>query len=286
MRIFKMDFLSMASILNFLYSILCFLLFYFFTSKEIKSNRNALLSTILLILFPFHYYFSMYYSEALYLSLVLLCFLMIQLNKNLLLSIFLVLLVLVRPNGMFMTIPLFIYFIEKRYGINSSIFLNRKWQDFLPILSFVSAPLTLMAYCIYLNYMTGDYIAFINARKGWCLDATFPWEPFYNIKEWKGRFYAVYYALFIVLWLTNWKKLRISFHVLILINMILPLTSGIITLPRYISAIFVFWIILGGLLGNLELKTNRRLIPFIFILLFAGQLWSFTFWLEWHPFSY
>ncbi len=137
MRIFKMDFLSMASILNFLYSILCFLLFYFFTSKEIKSNRNALLSTILLILFPFHYYFSMYYSEALYLSLVLLCFLMIQLNKNLLLSIFLVLLVLVRPNGMFMTIPLFIYFIEKRYGINSSIFLNRKWQDFLPILSFV-----------------------------------------------------------------------------------------------------------------------------------------------------
>jgi len=202
------------------------------------------------------------------------------------LSISLIFLVLVRPNGMFMVLPIFLYFLEKNYVLNFSIFSNRSWKDFLPILYFITAPLTLLAYCIYLHYMTGDYLAFINARAGWCLQTTFPWEPFLHINEWSGVFKALYLSIFALLALTQFNKLKLSFQLLIWINLLLPLTSSLITMPRYISSIFIFWIILGGMMTKLSPKAQRWLIPFVLIILFIGQLWSFTFWLDHDPFSF
>jgi hypothetical protein len=55
-----------------------------------------------------------------------------------------------------------------------------------------------------------------------------------------------------------------------------------ITLPRFISCIFIFPIIFGGWIGGLKWPWKVSML----ILLFAAQLFSFTYWLRGDEFAY
>ena len=168
MKLAGAGFSEVAFFYSLVFSLLAFILFYKFSSQYFKNNKIALTSTLLLILFPFHYYYSMYYSEALYLVLLIACFFAIKDKKWSILCFLLGFLVLVRPNGVFMTIPLLVYTIEEIYSIhllqqlktstkNLSAQLYKNFMaNPIPLLVFAIVPIVFFGYCLYLYQMTGN----------------------------------------------------------------------------------------------------------------------------------
>lgn len=282
MWLFGAGFKQIAFLYSIIFSLLAFILFYLFAKDYTKDENIAFWATLVLILFPFHYYFSMFYTESLYLILLVGSFAAIHHRKIFLLSLLLALLALVRPNGIFMTIPLFIYFFEQYYSLDLYKLFKRNYREYLPLLAFLSAPVALLSYCVYLNYMTGDFFAYITARRGWCLYSTFPWEPVLRMNRWEEFFKFGYLLFYLAISIIFVKKIPLSMQALIWINILLPLTSNMLTLPRFISSIFIFSIIFGMFIS----KFKKPYIIGILMILFLGQLFTFTFWLMSHEFSY
>lgn len=71
-------------------SLLAFVLFYLFMFQMLDDNKKAYFYTILLMLFPFHFYFSVFYTEAIFFSLFIACFLALNNRKYLMFSILII----------------------------------------------------------------------------------------------------------------------------------------------------------------------------------------------------
>jgi Gpi18-like mannosyltransferase len=282
MKATNLDFQTIALLYSMVLSLAAFILFFYFARMYTGDDDAAVWGTLLLIVFPFHYYFSMFYSESLYLVLLIGSFLAIRYRKWAVLSILLALLALVRPNGIFMSIPLLLYLFETRYSLDIRKVFQRKWREYLPLLAFISAPAALLAYCFYLHAMTGDFFAYITARRGWCLCSTMPWVPVIRISSWEEYFRFGYLLFFLVLSLILARRIPLSMQALIWINIFLPLTSNMLTLPRFISTIFIFPVIFGVGMTKIGLPWKIGIATLLFLL----QLCTFTFWISGHPFSY
>jgi Gpi18-like mannosyltransferase len=282
MTTLHLGFSAVAFVYSIIFSVSAFLLFYYFARLYTKDEKKAFWGTVILITFPFHYYFSMYYTESLYLTILLGCFIAVHEKKTILLSVLLAFLVLIRPNALFMTIPLLIYYFEKHYSLDIKLIFKRNIREYIPLLAFLSAPVVMLAYGVYLKYMTGDFFAYITARRGWCLYTTFPWEPLLRMKGWVDYFKFFYLAAFGLLSLIFIKKIPLSMHALIWINLLLPMTSNLITLPRFISCIFIFPILFSDWFSGSKWTIRLSLV----LVLFAVQLVTFSFWLTSSEFSY
>jgi len=275
MYAFNMGFNSMALLFSLLFSILLFVFFYKFVGLFYKSDRIAFWATVVLMVFPFNYYFSMYYAEGLYLMLLMWAFLSIHQKRWALFSLLLAFLVLSRPNGLLVLIPLFIYFVEQRFTLDFTKWNALKLKDFLPLISFLSVPLVLILYGLYLKNMTGDFFALKTAQIGWCRWTTAPWQPILNSHTWQDYFKIGYLLMFIGVSIVFFKKLPLSLNLLIWISLLIPLFYNTLTVPRYIAVVFVFFMIFGSLMDKLKNKWNVAIV----VLLFLFQLWTFSFWL-------
>ena len=275
MYAFNMGFNSMALLFSLLFSILLFVFFYKFVGLFYKSDRIAFWATVVLMVFPFNYYFSMYYAEGLYLMLLMWAFLSIHRKRWALLSLLLAFLVLSRPNGILVLIPLFIYFVEQRFTLDYTKWGALKLKDYLPVISFLSAPLVLILYGLYLKNMTGDFFALKTAQIGWCRWTTAPWQAILNSHTWQDYFKIGYLLMFIGISIVIFKKLPLSLNLLIWISLLIPLFYNTLTVPRYIAVVFVFFMLFGSLMDKLKNKWNLAIV----VLLFLFQLWTFSFWL-------
>lgn len=264
------------------FSLSAFILFFIFAGMYLKDERKAFMATLILILFPFHYYFSMYYTESLYLLLLLAGFIAAHRNQHVLLAVLLGFLVLVRPNALLMAIPLFIYYFEKHFSLNVREIFRRNRKEYLPLLAFAAAPAVMLLYCVYLEVMTGDFFAFQTAQQGWCNYTTWPWTPLLRMQSWQEYFKFGYLAAFGLVSIVLWRRIPLSMHALIWINLLLPLTSNMITLPRFISCIFIFPLLSGDWTAGWKWPLRLALA----LVLFAGQLLTFTYWLSSSEFAY
>jgi hypothetical protein len=280
----KLNFEQSAFVVSLIFSSASFIAFYLLCLNMFKLNeRQSLLSTLSFMLFPFHYYYSMYYTEATFFTFLAFSFLSINKRKYWLTSILLIPLTLVRPNGIACLLPLFIYHIEVEGGF-ATFYASIKlfnWQKIKNVLWFLSAPLALAVYCIYQKYMTDHYFAFIKAQAGWYKEFMFPLLSLFRRGDLATQFNSVYTILFMLLAIVMAKKLPLSLNVLIWISMLLPMTSGSVScMPRYISTIFPFSIYLASFFTNK--KKGILILPVIFLL----QLLTFYPWLIYHPFSF
>ncbi len=282
LKVTGLKFNTVAFIYSILFSILLFLLFFKYISRISASQSTGYYATLILILFPFHYYFSVYYTEALFLLLIVGFFYSIETKRFVLFSVLSSLLVLVRPNGFFMLVPLFIYFFEKFYSLNLKEIFHRHIKEYFPVLIFVFPVVSFILYCTYLKIMTGDFFAYKTAQAGWCRQTVFPWVPILRSSNWMDYFRTLYLFLFIAVSIVQIRKIRLSFTLLIWIGLLLPIIADRITDPRYISVIFVFPMIFGTMIYRC--KPYVKIL--ILILMFSAQLWSFYFWVIGSEFSY
>ena len=282
--IFNLDFSRSAFIVSLLFSITSFIGFYFLCLIVFKLNeRQSFFSTLFFMLFPFHYYYSMYYTEATFFTCLAFSFVCINQKKYAIMSLLLIPLTLVRPNGMACLLPLFIYYIEVEGGFIYfyTNIKNWNWSKIKTMLWFFSAPLTLAIYCMYQKHMTDYYFAFIKAQAGWYKEFMFPFLGLFRRGDLATQFNSVYTIICMLLAIFMVKKLPLSLNVLIWISILLPMTSGSVAcMPRYISTIFPFTIYVASFFVNS--KRGLLILPVLFLL----QLLTFYPWLFSNPFSY
>lgn len=263
-------------LLGIIFSTASLLLFYYFTRLFTKSDTIALTSTIILCLFPFAFYISMGMTEGMFLTLLMATFIGVH-NKNILLmAVCGALLVLVRPNGIVMALPLGLYFIEKHVFSGKWRWPKKAdWTKLLPAFSLLSMPLIFLAYCFYLKEMTGDFFAFSTAQAGWGKYLANPFKVIFLQDGWRHWVEVGFVFFAILLGLIGLKRIPLSMHVLIALNLLLPIMAGTTTsMPRYISVIFPLFILMGIFLSKVP-----KVKPVAYGALLTLHLLSFYFWL-------
>ena len=279
MLLFGCSFNNAAFTTSIVLSLLHFLLFFSFTKYFLNNDKLALQATILYILFPFHYHFSVFYTESLFLSALLMAFIGVQQKKVWWSALALSVLVLTRPNGLICLLPVWLYHLEQE-GIplrirNYKIIFRHSLFLVLPVLAFA-------AYLYYQYEMTGYYNAFSLAQKGWRKSFVFPFKALFNGASFEKQFNSVYVIIVMLYAIYVTKKLPLSLNILIWINLLLPLTAGsTVSMSRYIAVLFPLFIIFC--MQVVPKIKNAYLLPIIFLLL---QLWAFSYWLSADPFSY
>lgn len=274
---FNIDFDMSGFTLSMLFSTLAFIGFYIFCKTYLGDPDKALYGTLVFLLFPFHYFFSMMYTEAIFFTFLIFSFIAIYRRKYLFIPILIIPMVLVRPNGIVALIPLYFYFLERnnivsKKNFDFTLLLGRK--NLVQSLIFLTGPIAFLAYLIYQKQMTGYYFAFSIAQAGWYREFMFPLFAFFRRGDFATQFNSFYTILVIVLSAMMWKKLPLSLNLLVWTSLLLPLCSGSMTsMPRFISVIFPLIIIYGGWFYATRFRYA------MLVVLFALQLWTFYYWL-------
>lgn len=131
-----------------------------------EKNRSVWSSTVYLLLLPGSFFFVSVYTESLFLALFCGTLLLLNRKQYVLAAVTACLLGMTRLVGVFVVIPIVVYFTfpylgEKRMGINRFI------QSLKPVhLLVILSPLVgLLIYMAYLHITVGDPLAFIHAQK-------------------------------------------------------------------------------------------------------------------------
>lgn len=259
-----------------LISILLLWLLYLFIKTYCKSQEIALYSTLIWLVFPHHYYFSMAYTESLFLCLALASFYALLKRNTTLFIISSCLLVLTRVNGFFILLPLFLFEFQLK-----KLFKLKSLLKFIPMI------ISLLAYLFFLYIKTGDFLAFKHASEfHWNGTPQNPLQTLVKyLFDWNQEWYLNYnafYALFFIglSWLFL-KRREYAFFTLAIVTILIPLYEGsTISQPRFISVIFPFAILLNHILKNRSVK----IAMIIFFLI--GHYSTFWFWMINHPFSF
>jgi Gpi18-like mannosyltransferase len=282
--LFGLDFDHSAFLLSLVFGATCFISFYFICIHVFKKPRKeSFIATLFFMCFPFNYYYSMYYTEAVFFTLLAFAFVFIAQKKYGLASILFVPLVLVRPNGIVSLLPLFLYYIEVEGGFKAYLdYLKTwNWKKLGNMLYFISGPIALGLYCLYQKHMTNHYFAFAKAQAGWDKDFMFPLLGLFRQSSFATQFNSVYAIIFMIIGIFAWKKLPLSLNLLIWINILLPLSSGSAAgMPRYVSIAFPLTILL---ISSLTVSRFKYLILVGFLLI---QLLTFYPWVIGDPFSF
>lgn len=272
-----------AFIVVFLFSVACYILFYECARLFLKDDAKAWYSTLLFIVFPFNYYYSMFYTEPLFLAFMLGALLAVFYKKLYWLLLLLPALVLCRPNGMVVAFFLYVYFIwQYRKNMPADVsFMNAFKNIAISSVWFTVVPFTLLCYGCYQYKITGDFFAFSSAQYGWDRHDMFPLLALFRKGDLQNQFNSVYVCIILFCSIIFSKKIPFPFQLLIWLTILLPLGRGSINgIPRYISILLPFYYIVAKYLWSFRLK--YYFLAFLFLLQ-LGNLW---FWLQCAPFSY
>lgn len=270
-------------LISLIFSLLGFVLFYIFLEGYFNKPRESLFITLLFITFPFHYYFSVFYTEAIFFCFLMGSFVSIQQKKYWLTSLLIIPLTLIRPNGIILLIPLYLFMLEGEGLFKGGFSLKKIFQkeNIFRSLFFLAGPIAFFVYGIYQLEMTGEFFAFSIAQQGWYREFMFPLLALFREGNLANQFNSIYTILFILIAAFSWKKFALSLNVLIWLSLLLPLTSGSVqSMPRFISLIFPFSILVGSWVYTWKYRNVALSV------LFLLQLFTYFFWLTDMPISF
>lgn len=235
------DFYVSGFILNLI--VLYFFVYYFIGLIKLYLFDDSRLFKLMLFVavFPFSMHLFFIYTESLFFTLLLASFYFIYQKKWYAFALASALLVLTRPNGLFMIIPFYFLILEQDGKLNFKSLLN----SFLKIKTYILLimPFTFFLWLYYQYINTGNWFAFANAQAGWGKKTMFPFFAFFRSGFWQQQFLSVYTILMIIYAITKLKKWKLSVQMLVWINVLLPLTAGSVTsMSRYLSILFPYYI--------------------------------------------
>ncbi len=259
--------------------LLCLLLIYRLTKKLFsehpQSDLIAKSATFSLMLFPSSVFFVSPYSESVFLLMVLLSFYALEKGNWLLAGVFGALAAFGRLSGVTLVLPLAIEFLRRCRKTRKNL-----WQ----ILYLGIIPLGLIAYMGYLNQHFGEPLAFLRAVSAphWRQIPRAPWlsyiEEVHSLLTHPNNAYYLeqvsYATLFIVLILLSFRVLPVGYAVYGLIGLLLPFSTNLVSIQRYVLAIFPGFMVLGYLS---RYRLIRSALPPLFGML---QGVSVVFWIN------
>jgi hypothetical protein len=219
--------------------------------------------------FPFSVFLHVHYSEALFMALLFWSFIAIFDRRPALAALFLSALVLVRPTGLFMLAPAFLYHIERSGFRHSS-----GAGHLRSVVVIVPAVIAFTLFCAYQHRMTGDPFVFSTAQAGWGRSLTWPWQSFFNSADPATQIESVYTLLLIPLAFLLMKGAPRSFRLLVAINILLPLLSGSVdSMTRFTLVMFPLFLYAAPVVATSKLR--RPVLAVMLVLqIFCAWLWS------------
>ncbi len=280
MKVTGLTFVASGLIFNII--ILYFVVRYFYLFLlQMKLNESvAFRIVILFLLFPFTLHFYFLYTESLFFTLMIASFLFLSKKQWWQFAISSSLLVLTRPNGIFLMLPFILFMLEQEGTISfDSIKRALKTTRYYIVLVM---PFVFFLWLVYQKQITGKYFAFKFAQEtGWYKTFVFPlWELFKNGKP-LDQFISIYTTAFMLVSVIMWRKWKLSIQTLVWINILLPLSAGSTTsMTRYLSILFPYHTALG------ETGFAKKHFKYIVLVFIIFQIICFKFWIEDHSLMY
>lgn len=263
--------------------LLCLLLIHRLTKKLFaehpQSDHIAKGAAFSLMLFPTSVFFVSPYSESVFLLAVLLSFYAIEKEKWWLAGISGAFATLGRLSGVTLMLPLAVEFLRRYRKTRKNL-----WQ----ILYLSIIPLGLVGYMFYLEQRFGEPLAFLRAMSAphWRRIPRAPWVSYIeeaqlflthpnNVWAMEQLLYA---TLFIALVLLSFRVLPIGYAIYGLIGLLLPFSTNLVSIQRYVLAIFPGFMALGYLY---RYRLIRSALPPLFSILQGASVvfWINAFWL-------
>ncbi len=278
-KILNVEYKTVALATSLIFSILAIIGYFLFCENYFNSEHRAFWCTTITFVFPFHFYFSMFLTEGPFLACLVWTFYFISRNNLLFASIVLIPLVLLRPNGLILFLPIFIYYLEKNKIL--------KFKSFFGIIGikgiaiFIPAVLTFCVYIFYQYSLTGHLFAFKEAQNGWGKEMMFPLSALFKSGDFNCQATSWYVIGVIGFFIFNLKRFNLSFKILVIFSLMLPLMSGsTYSMIRYLSVAFPLFLVLS------EIIYNSKFRLYVVLILFIVHLGSFYLWYVDHPLGF
>ncbi|MFZ1687098.1 MAG: hypothetical protein WAU70_06740 [Flavobacteriales bacterium] len=238
------------------------LLFHRFARERI-GDSSARWVTAGLLLFPTGIYFHVHYTEALFFVLLMGAFLAAHHQRAMMVAACAALLALVRPNGLFMLLPIAVYWLE-RTGVPFSAALRDRRKVFSLLIMLLPAVLVFIGYCTFQWSRTGTPFAFSYAQAGWDRHLTFPFMAFFRSGDVGTQVESWYTIVLILFTIPLWKRLPLSFNLLLWLNILLPLCSGSVdSMTRFTIVLFPYFLLLGKWLEQFRFRWIVLTVSFL-----------------------
>ena len=262
--------LLVGLILNNIFFIVgCGVLYFLVVEKwnELIAKRTILM----LLIYPYSFYYSCFLTEPMFFMLCVLSFYFLQKDKLQWFGLTGLLSTLLRPTGILNAVPLFVEYLTTHY---KNIKLKHLiWFSFFPI--------GIFSFYFYLYHLTGDFSAYPHLKaKVWGNQFTEPFTTLWRSLTFQNhdvRF--IYHAYLVVfysgLFINSFKKIPLSYWVFGMFNIWFSLLNGdgvLICITRHITCYFPFFILLA------MLNWNKKLAYFFIPICIGLQAVSFLFW--------
>jgi hypothetical protein len=228
-----------------------------------RENRGAfLLFAVFLLAGPFSFYFSTLYSESLFVLLTVLAFVLLEDGRYVGAGVAGALLSATRVTGVLFVLPLVIeaYRQHRRDGGTRIGFLTALPGRPDLVLGVVLVPAGVVAFMAWLYWTTGDALAFAHIQRGWDRVLGNPiafllagLDP--RQSNWLSDIQMMAFAtlggfgLVAVLLVQR----RMGMAVFCLAAMLLSLSAGLTSMPRFIAGLAPLWIALATVLARYRL---------------------------------
>jgi hypothetical protein len=229
----------------------------------------ALGSVKYLFIWPTSFILSGVLSESLYLVLVLGCFYLARQGRWIRVGITGFFLSLTRVIGVCVGLPLFYeYMKEKRFRVKNIR---------MDILTLALLPLGLLVFCIYNYALTGDFLAFVHIQSAWGRHYVDPFNILVigmlgGVKGSGGIVAAWFTGLTLLALAVFYRRVPLSHMLFCLISIFIPLTSGLMSMPRFLVVLFPLFILFA------QLGKNRIADAAFTLILIVLQACFMVFW--------
>jgi hypothetical protein len=209
----------------------CILLFHLVARDEGPETARRAVKYLLLL--PAGFVFSGVFAEATFLALVLGAFVAVRRDRLLLAGACGFLAALSRPLGVLLVLPLALLSVieaRRRGGLPSP-----------RLLFLLLAPLGLGFFALFLAYRTGDPLAFVHVQAAWGRGLAPPWAVLswgLHHAEASRRFAAWMTILTLGIVVASLRRLGAAYGVYSLYSILVPLSTGLTSMPRYLLAVF------------------------------------------------
>lgn len=269
--------------------------FYLFVKNFSKNETVAYISLLLLLIFPTSFYFSLLYSESIFLLLISAAFYYLYEKKYLLSGLFALFLPLTRPTGIFILLPFFVYVlfdyykaIKKTKDIFSSPLLFR---SSLLLLLFPLMGLGIYFYLMY--HTTGNaFTGFAlqnNVVGRWQISAFLQPDVFlrnifpaqFAIHGFTNSLFdRLFFLVFLISLPVIWKKTNPVLFSYALIMGIVPLFGSFMSYTRYMLLVLPIFIAYGKIFAEKQFSWKiilyaypSLLLQALFIVLHSLNYW-------------
>lgn len=248
----------------------CYLLYLL---VKLERGRQVARRTVkYLLLFPVSFVLSGLLTESLYLCLTLLCFYLARKRQWWLAGLCGAALSATRSLGVLIALPLaFEYLRSRRFRLKAI-----RWDSLFVLL----VPLGLAAFCFYSYRVTGDFLFFKTNQAAWNREVVNPVLALWQAVERAISEQSIKTLLEICFCLAGlgvlircYRALNFSYLLFGLYSILIPLSAGIASMPRFTVPIFPLYL---GLALIARRRWRDRAIMSVFCILQIGlmMLWS------------